>query len=212
MANINLLRKGEGMKTLCWLAVIVAAPILFGCDSPDQAKAPAEPVAQQSAVAEKAPGAEAAKAVAPAAESAPLVASSDHGKAEQTATATAPVVEEAGKAASATIGETAKTTEDTTAKGAKQTDPPAAPESAAAAPVESTPKAAIPQEILLKASNGNVAFPHGMHAEAYACKTCHGDETPAAFGITKDLAHKLCKDCHKTAGAGPTACNGCHKK
>jgi predicted CXXCH cytochrome family protein len=44
------------------------------------------------------------------------------------------------------------------------------------------------------------------------CKTCHGEGTPAKIELEKDAAHALCKDCHKTKGAGPTKCGDCHKK
>ena len=71
-------------------------------------------------------------------------------------------------------------------------------------------QAASPAEIILEASNGNITFTHGAHAEIVACSTCHGEGTPTAFGIDKDIAHKLCKGCHKDGGAGPTGCRECH--
>jgi hypothetical protein len=73
-------------------------------------------------------------------------------------------------------------------------------------------QAVSPEMIVLEASYGNVTFPHAVHAAAYACTTCHGAGTPGLFGLDKDKAHALCKDCHKQEGAGPTACTGCHKK
>lgn len=73
-------------------------------------------------------------------------------------------------------------------------------------------QAASPKEIILEASNGNITFTHGAHAEIVACSTCHGEDTPTAFGIDKDIAHKLCKGCHKDGGAGPTGCRECHIK
>ena len=98
------------------------------------------------------------------------------------------------------------------AEAAEQSATAAAAASTAEVAKETIKDAAIPEEIVLKASNGNVTFPHRMHAETHECQTCHGDGTPSAFDINKDIAHKLCRDCHKTVGAGPTNCNGCHKK
>lgn len=68
-----------------------------------------------------------------------------------------------------------------------------------------------PGEIVLSASYGNITFTHGQHAKDLECSTCH-EGTPAAFDISKDVAHKLCKGCHKDGGAGPVGCKDCHKK
>lgn len=73
-------------------------------------------------------------------------------------------------------------------------------------------EAVVPDEIVIAASYGKVTLPHKTHAEAYECSTCHGDETPAAFDLGKEMAHKVCKGCHKDEGAGPTGCKGCHVK
>lgn len=82
----------------------------------------------------------------------------------------------------------------------------------AAAPTAKGPEVASgPTEITLVASNGNVTFTHGKHAATFDCITCHSG-TPAAFGIDKELAHTLCKGCHKESGAGPTTCRDCHVK
>jgi len=79
-----------------------------------------------------------------------------------------------------------------------------------------------PAEIKLPASMGTVTFPHKAHqdkigdcakchhkgVEAGACSSCHDGTKAPKF---KDVAHKLCKDCHKEQG-GPTNCKDCHKK
>ena len=73
-----------------------------------------------------------------------------------------------------------------------------------------------------------VQFPHHMHQAAVAdCMTCH-DAFPQKAGSLdslkkkgtlkkKQVMNKTCLKCHrglKKAGqpAGPTRCNGCHKK
>ncbi|AMV71451.1 cytochrome c3 family protein [Desulfuromonas carbonis] len=66
--------------------------------------------------------------------------------------------------------------------------------------------------VVLPAKNGDVTFNHKAHSETMECKVCHGEGTPAKIELTKDSAHALCKDCHKTKGAGPTKCGDCHKK
>jgi type 1 fimbria pilin len=66
--------------------------------------------------------------------------------------------------------------------------------------------------VTLEAKNGNVTFNHKKHSESMECKVCHGEGTPAKIALDKDSAHKLCKDCHQTKGAGPTKCGDCHKK
>ncbi len=78
--------------------------------------------------------------------------------------------------------------------------------------VDSAQKAVSPESIVLEASYGNVTFPHALHQDSYECSTCHGEGTPGLFGLDKDKAHALCRECHKQEGAGPTGCKDCHKK
>ena len=78
--------------------------------------------------------------------------------------------------------------------------------------VKAAKQAINPETIVLEASYGDVTFPHALHQVAYACSDCHGEGTPGLFGLNKEKAHVLCKDCHKKEGSGPTACKGCHKK
>jgi hypothetical protein len=65
---------------------------------------------------------------------------------------------------------------------------------------------------MLEASYGNITFPHATHSGTFDCTVCHGEGTPGRFGLDKEKAHVLCKDCHKKEGSGPTECKGCHKK
>jgi len=65
------------------------------------------------------------------------------------------------------------------------------------------------------ATMGNVTFPHKMHQELLKnCKVCHATKPGKIEGFGKDVAHKLCINCHKTEsnGKGPTTCKACHKK
>jgi predicted CXXCH cytochrome family protein len=71
--------------------------------------------------------------------------------------------------------------------------------------------AAAPDSVTMKAKNGDVTFNHKAHA-AGDCKTCHGEGAPTKVELDKAAAHKLCIDCHKAKGAGPTKCGECHKK
>jgi len=66
--------------------------------------------------------------------------------------------------------------------------------------------------VVLPAKNGDVTFNHKAHSETMACKTCHGEGTPAKIELDKNKAHDLCKGCHKDKGAGPTKCGDCHKR
>lgn len=83
-----------------------------------------------------------------------------------------------------------------------------------------------PDSVTLQSKKGNVTFNHKKHVDSkIECKTCHHKmaEKPDDMGCNtchgkdgapsmKDAAHKNCKDCHKTKGAGPTKCDECHKK
>jgi hypothetical protein len=180
------------MRILLWFIVMFTGSMLFGCDSAEQPKTQAPTAAQQPAQTEQTTKTEQVKVVTPVDDAAQAAAAQPEKRIEQTDKPAEAVVAETGKLTAATVEETAKAAETATTKPAQQTD--------------------IPREIVLQASYGNISFPHAMHAGSYACKVCHGDAAPAAFDITKDVAHKLCKDCHKQEGAGPTGCSGCHKK
>lgn len=201
------------MARIPWLMVFVAGLLLFGCDSPEQPKPQAAPVAQQPVAPEKATKTEQAETAVPAAEPPQAMADKAQEKSEQP-TATVPsAAKDTAKDAPSVAVEAGAGAQVPASDAAKQVNSAkTAAADTATATVDKTAKAAVPQELTLPASNGNVTFPHGKHADSYACNTCHGDAVPEAFGITKDIAHKLCKDCHKNAGAGPTACGGCHKK
>ncbi|UCG38948.1 MAG: cytochrome c3 family protein [bacterium] len=51
---------------------------------------------------------------------------------------------------------------------------------------------------------------HGAKAkeEIKSCFDCHGKDASAP--TVKDAFHKLCRDCHKEQGQGPTKCKECH--
>lgn len=72
--------------------------------------------------------------------------------------------------------------------------------------------AAGPATVTMNAKNGNVVFNHKAHAATGNCKVCHGEGAPAKLTLDKAAAHKLCIECHKAKGAGPTKCGECHKK
>ena len=59
-----------------------------------------------------------------------------------------------------------------------------------------------------------VTFKHKAHAEAVKdCTKCHAKaEGGKIEGFGKDLAHKVCKDCHTEMKKGPTKCKECHAK
>jgi len=93
------------------------------------------------------------------------------------------------------------------------TEPPPAPSATPAAPAKpAVQSASVPDTIVLESKQGQISFPHLAHAKGYSCATCHGDGTPGGLALPMDVAHSLCRDCHKAKGAGPTTCAGCHKK
>lgn len=198
------------MRNSLWFIVLATGLILFGCDSSEQPKAAAS---QQPAKAEEMAKVEDVKVSAPVVEDTKVVIEKVDKEVDQTTKRTETTTDEAGKTTSATIDETVKVTENTVAKEEKQTVAEvAAVKSAVTEPVATAKQATIPHEIVLVASKGNVTLPHSMHADAFECSICHGDGTPATFDLTKEVAHKVCKGCHKDEGVGPTGCSGCHKK
>jgi hypothetical protein len=94
-------------------------------------------------------------------------------------------------------------------------EPPPATVPAPATPAPAKPavqSAGVPDVIILESKQGQISFPHQAHAKDYSCAICHGDGTPGGLALPMDVAHSLCRDCHKAKGAGPTTCSGCHKK
>ncbi len=80
-----------------------------------------------------------------------------------------------------------------------------------AAPVLAAPP---PVEVVYKAKNGDVTFPHKEH-QKQGCKSCHTTPKPEKIAIEgKDAAHKFCQGCHEEKQKGPqkTECVKCHKK
>jgi hypothetical protein len=99
----------------------------------------------------------------------------------------------------------------------------------------------LPESVTLdkaQAKQPPVVFPHKIHAEKYACDSCHHTqkgltaqaekvescaschldpekpETPSMrqMSLTKNPFHTGCIDCHKKEAKGPTKCAECHKK
>ena len=199
------------MRTFLWSMLMFSGLMLFGCDSQEKATPQETPASQQPARSEQAMPAGEVKGATPVAG---VVQGAGEKVQEQTgelAKSTENLVDEAGKKAVA-AAEAGTQMAQATASEVKEQAAAAAAATTGAVESLAGKKPAITQEIVLEASYGNVTFPHGMHGEAFACSTCHGDQNPAEFEITKDVAHQLCKDCHKDQGAGPTGCTGCHKK
>jgi predicted CXXCH cytochrome family protein len=70
----------------------------------------------------------------------------------------------------------------------------------------------IAAPVTLKAKNGDVTFNHKTHS-TLDCTKCHADAKGGKIeGLTKDKAHGLCVECHKTSAKGPSKCAECHKK
>lgn len=199
------------MRTFQWCIVMLVGLMLFGCDSQEKAAPQATPAAQQPVKAEPAAPAEEAKDAAPAAVATQGTVEKVQEQAGDLAKATESLADESAKQAAAAAEEASQAARAAAAKVEEQAVAAAAATAGAAESVMGK-KPAITQEIILEASYGNVTFPHAVHGEAFACATCHGDQNPADLEITKDVAHQLCRDCHKDQGAGPTACTGCHKK
>jgi hypothetical protein len=59
-----------------------------------------------------------------------------------------------------------------------------------------------------------VTFNHKAHADALKdCTKCHAKaEGGKINGFGKDIAHRICKDCHTEMKKGPTKCKECHTK
>ena len=68
------------------------------------------------------------------------------------------------------------------------------------------------EKIVIDNKKGKVTLPHRVHGKSFGCAACHGNKEPGAMELGKEKAHKLCKDCHKKKGKGPTKCSGCHEK
>jgi predicted CXXCH cytochrome family protein len=187
------------MRTFLWLTIMATGLFFFGCDSSEQPKKQTSSAVKQPIKTADAKKSVSTEATIPAMAAAQAAADKTQEKADLKAKMAEDSVEESAEVATANV-------EKQTASARAMAEH--ANEKAAT----TTTEAAIPQEIILEASYGNITLPHGMHAENNQCLTCHGDEDPASFDITKEVAHKLCKGCHKDEGAGPTACKGCHKK
>ncbi len=190
------------MHRFLWVFFMVVLLVSLGCESQEQQTTKTAP--QQAVKAEKTVKAEESKATIPAIEVAKAVADQAQEHVEETAKAAESVVEDVSKSASTVIEETIEVTEETSTKVVEQVTNSVAE---ATSTVAAANEVAVPAEVTIEASYGNVTMPHGMHADSFECSTCHGDGTPAAFELTKESAHALCKGCHKAEGTGPTGCS-----
>ncbi len=215
------------MTRFLTMGVMILGLVVFGCGPSEESKSSPSPT---GSAAEKV--AEAVKVVAGEAKdmAEPVVdKAADIGKNSE------PVVRKTGEETKKTTGSvtgqtkatisqvvvnskkiTTETKESTTLAADKDVE---GKTSAAVATTIATGKAVVAEQqavitktIVLKASYGNVTFPHELHAGSYDCTTCHGEDAPGLFGLDKKKAHGLCKGCHKRKSAGPTNCKECHKK
>jgi hypothetical protein len=204
------------MKKLLTLSVILLALAIFGCGSSEEQKSTQD---SKQTTTEKV--AETAKsAVGEVKEVATAVAD----KAGEIEKQTEPAIKEAAadtkamaEAAAEKTDEMVTDAKDATMKAADTAgdtvkSAAVATTMAAGEAVDAAKQAVSPETIVLEASYGNITFPHAMHSSAFDCNTCHGEGTPGLFGLDKEKAHVLCKDCHKEQGVGPTSCKGCHKQ
>lgn len=176
------------MKHSMWLVALAA--LMLAAGGCERQKTPQVTPQQKAAVEEP-------KAMTP--EPKPALPVPD-GKSEKPAAepAVPPVTSEAAKPAAAEL----------------QMDKPAAVEPKAVAPPAKPAAAgpAAPKIVVYKASNGQVTFNHQVHANSLICSSCHTTDPPVKIALDKDKAHQMCKGCHQERSAGPTQCNGCHKK
>jgi predicted CXXCH cytochrome family protein len=193
------------MRNFLWFSLLLTGLVLFGCDSSE------EPVTQQEPAKEEVVTTKEAQPVASTVATVQPTADQVKKKEELTQKASEELATDPSKKTDAT--EEAETTAEDTVKAAKA-ESPAVEEvtKAATEKITEVKEKAPPKSIVLEASYGNITFPHGMHANSYACTSCHNEGTPAPFELTKDVAHKVCKGCHKDEGSGPTGCKGCHVK
>lgn len=80
-------------------------------------------------------------------------------------------------------------------------------------PAKTSKASSGPEIIVLKASSGDVKFYHHKHQQrGVVCSVCHGDSVGKIAKMDMKWGHDTCKGCHTSKGAGPRACNECHKK
>jgi len=113
----------------------------------------------------------------------------------------------------AAIAEKAESVVSEAADQAKKDAGTAVSDLKAVLPAPSAPADQGPVTVVYEASMGRVSFDHAGHSGRLACSKCHPTDPPEKIAIDKELAHTLCKGCHKESdGTAPTACSGCHKK
>jgi predicted CXXCH cytochrome family protein len=195
------------MRNFLWFSLLLTGLVLFGCDSSE------EPVTQQEPAKKEVVTTKEAQPVASTVTTVQPVADQAEEKKELTQKASEELAMDPSKKTTEATGE-AKTNAEKAVKAEKSESSAAAEEvtKETTEKVAAVKETSIPKTITLEASYGNITFPHVMQADSYACSTCHNEGTPAAFELTKVVAHKVCKGCHKDEGSGPTGCKGCHVK
>jgi predicted CXXCH cytochrome family protein len=195
------------MRNFLWFSLLLSGLVLFGCNSSEEPATQQEPAKKEVVTTKEAqPVTSTVTSVQPVADQAEEKKELTQKASEELATDPSKKMTETTEDAKATAEDTIKTVKAESSAAAEEVTKEATEKGAA---VKET---SIPKTITLEASYGNITFPHGMHADSYACTTCHNEGTPAAFELTKVVAHKVCKGCHKDEGSGPTGCKGCHVK
>lgn len=190
------------MKKHFSITLIIAALLLAGCKNEqprvESVKQDSESVTQQ--VAEKTVDAE-APAIAQQ-QNEPTAMVPEPGQ-QDPATTPAPPAE--------TVAVVPHKTESTPEPAPAPAVEPPAPQKTAE-PAKAMSAMEGPEIIVIDNEKGPVTLPHKKHGETLGCATCHAEAAPGPLELGKDAAHKLCKECHKEKGAGPTGCSECHGK
>jgi uncharacterized phage infection (PIP) family protein YhgE len=182
---------------------------IFGCSQSEESK----PAEEQTKTTTEKVGEANETAEGEMKESAENVAEETKQMAAATADKTEEMADQTAEASKEMMADTKEATKEAADTAAEKAQSAAvATTTAADKAVDAAKQAVSPETIVLEASYGNVTFPHALHQDSYECSICHGEGTPGLFGLDKDKAHALCRDCHKQEGAGPTGCKDCHKK
>jgi len=196
-------------RSLCLILTTIVI-IISGCESSERTETKTAP--HQVVKAEKPINAEPPQSIASPLNAARNAADQAEARSVQVEQEAEAVAGEAEQTVPGVAKPAVEATEKAPAEIEKVTDVVNIPADKVSKKAQMDNQSEIPEEIILEASNGDVTFTHGVHADTVACLTCHGEGAPTAFGINKDVAHKLCKGCHKDGGAGPTGCRDCHIK
>ncbi len=201
------------MRRVLWLTFLAVSLIVFGCDSSETPVKKQETTPQPAVKTEQKAEVKEAVSATQSTVAAQEVTNMAEKNAEQTKSTAEEVISTVKEKTEEAL-ETVAVVKKDVSNSITEASTTAVAEAVNTVKEEESSVAQVspPQEIVLDASYGKVTFPHATHAEAYECSICHKEASPEAFGINKEIAHKLCKGCHKDEGAGPTGCKGCHVK